>query len=82
MCFLALFRKNKFFINNSVEAQIHFNEDHLGLWKLQVPLEWERWGGGGGGRSSETKKMGLSPRVGTAGQALAGGQLWLGGNSC
>ena len=36
-------RKKKFFINNSVEALIPFNEEHQDLLKLQVLLGWE-WG--------------------------------------
>ena len=36
-------RKKKFFTSNSVEALIPFDEEHLGLLKLQVPLGWE-WG--------------------------------------
>ena len=54
MCFLALFpgergrtfiwgdnQKKKFLTSSPVEALILFNEEHQGLLKLQVPLEWE-----------------------------------------
>lgn len=47
-------QEKKFFINNTVEAQIVFNEEHQGLLKMQVSLgcEWER--------------MRLFPREGTS----------------
>lgn len=59
-------QEKKFFINNTVEAQIVFNEEHQGLLKMQVSLgcEWER--------------MGLFPREGTSKWVLVGGLLWLG----
>ena len=34
-------QKKKFLTSSPVEALILFNEEHQGLLKLQVPLEWE-----------------------------------------
>ena len=55
----------KFFINNSVEDLIPFNEEHQGLLKLHVPLGWE-WGvrvwGGGRGEWSYLQKRKFSLR--------------------
>ena len=33
-------QKNEFFISNTVEARIPFNEEHQGLLKRHVPLGW------------------------------------------
>ena len=33
----------EFFINNTVEALISFNEEHQGLLKLHVPLRWGKF---------------------------------------
>ena len=33
-------QKKKFYINNTVEALILFNEEHQNLLKLHVPLGW------------------------------------------
>ena len=52
-------RKNKFFINNSVEALILFNEKHQSLLKLHVPL-----GYGWQGSSEHWGKKRLSPEEG------------------
>ena len=34
-------QKKKFLASTPVETLILFNEEHQGLLKLQVPLEWE-----------------------------------------
>ena len=47
-------QKNKFFINNTIETLIRFNEGHQSLLKLYVPLGW--------GGSSVWEEMGQSPK--------------------
>ena len=47
-------QKNKFFINNTIETLIRFNEGHQSLLTLCVPLGW--------GGSSVREEMGQSPK--------------------
>lgn len=52
-------QKKKFFINNSFETLILFNEEHCGLLKLLVPLWWEKeWRIESGSTDRDISKIG------------------------